>query len=288
MEQKDTLQAAFEDEFVVVAPQPAIETPKKEEPPKETPPQKVRREIDLGDGSGVQVFEADTLDQLADKLAEAQKNATKKIREQNRLLKARRASRPAESAEGVVEPTLPPPLKLTREEFFVANQKASEGDVEAQDALYRATPTYHKQYEQHVQDLTREQQAKAASEFVFAHQQNYLPTPQNSALLEEYLEAHDLPMTRANLDLAFDELDSSGLLEKPKKQETPRIETPPASEKKPASTGLSDKESTPPAALTDQGALTEQELAELYALPVDEMLTRIRDRLYLARKAGSR
>lgn len=51
---------------------------KKEEVPE---PVKFRREIDLGDGSGKQVFEADSQDELIDKLTEAQKNATKKIRE---------------------------------------------------------------------------------------------------------------------------------------------------------------------------------------------------------------
>src|SRR5690348_12024093 len=42
-----------------------------------------QREIDLGDGSGVQVFRADSLEELVDKLAEAQRNATRKIRELN-------------------------------------------------------------------------------------------------------------------------------------------------------------------------------------------------------------
>src|SRR5581483_2684932 len=43
------------------------------------------RKIDLGDGSGVQIFRAASLEDLVDKLAKAQENATRKIREQNRL-----------------------------------------------------------------------------------------------------------------------------------------------------------------------------------------------------------
>lgn len=48
----------------------------------ETTAKAFRREIDLKDGSGVQVFEGDTWEELADKLATAQENASKKIRQQ--------------------------------------------------------------------------------------------------------------------------------------------------------------------------------------------------------------
>lgn len=56
--------------------------------PVDDKPKRFRREIDLGDGSGVQKFEGATLDELVDKLAEAQRNATRKIREQAAQLKA--------------------------------------------------------------------------------------------------------------------------------------------------------------------------------------------------------
>lgn len=46
-----------------------------------------RATIDLGDGSGVQIFEADSPEALTEKLIEAQTNATKKIREQAARLK---------------------------------------------------------------------------------------------------------------------------------------------------------------------------------------------------------
>ena len=42
-----------------------------------------QRRIDLGDGSGVQVFNAGSMEELVDKLVTAQENATKKIRELN-------------------------------------------------------------------------------------------------------------------------------------------------------------------------------------------------------------
>src|ERR1700730_17749344 len=40
--------------------------------------EKFTRTIDLGDGSGIQVFKAATLEKLLDKLSDAQVNATKK------------------------------------------------------------------------------------------------------------------------------------------------------------------------------------------------------------------
>lgn len=53
--------------------------------------------IDIGDGAGVQVFEAETETELIAKLVIAQENATRKIRDLNRRLRAviqmRRASR---------------------------------------------------------------------------------------------------------------------------------------------------------------------------------------------------
>ena len=58
---------------------PAVDPPA----PVVTPPvpQKFTRDIDLKDGSGVQHFEAESWEGLVDKLATAQENATRKIRE---------------------------------------------------------------------------------------------------------------------------------------------------------------------------------------------------------------
>jgi hypothetical protein len=63
-------------------------------------PVTVEREIDLGDGSGIQVFrgtgatEVEAYAALADEFAKAQANATKKIRELSRPVVQRRLSRP--------------------------------------------------------------------------------------------------------------------------------------------------------------------------------------------------
>ena len=63
------------------------------------PPSKFVREIDLKDGSGVQKFEAESWEGLVDKLATAQENATKKIRE----LSARKPIEPEREVKPVYE-----------------------------------------------------------------------------------------------------------------------------------------------------------------------------------------
>src|SRR5450631_1656081 len=76
------------------AEEPVVEEPKVEaiadiETPVETEPEQFiyKKEIDLGDGSGVQVFTGkgasalDALEELSEKLADAQRHATKKIHE---------------------------------------------------------------------------------------------------------------------------------------------------------------------------------------------------------------
>src|SRR6266705_5063177 len=67
--------------------------------PATPPPSKFVREIDLKDGSGVQKFEADSWEGLVDKLATAQENATKKIRE----LSARKPIEPEREVKPVYE-----------------------------------------------------------------------------------------------------------------------------------------------------------------------------------------
>src|SRR5437868_2462551 len=72
-------------------------------------PQVFSRTIDLGDGSGVQVFEAPTLEELVDKLAKAQENATRKIREL--------------AAKVKIEPAPETKSKLSPDEEFVLGQE---------------------------------------------------------------------------------------------------------------------------------------------------------------------
>lgn len=73
------------------------------DPDPDPAPQTFRREIDLGDGSGKQVFEADSADGLVDKLAEAQRNATIKIRELSKAAKPVEPPKPVKDTRTVEE-----------------------------------------------------------------------------------------------------------------------------------------------------------------------------------------
>ncbi len=71
-----------------VVPDPAPVVPVADPATDPPAPKRFRREVDIGDGSGKQVFEGATLDELVNNLAKAQENATRKIREQAAQLKA--------------------------------------------------------------------------------------------------------------------------------------------------------------------------------------------------------
>jgi hypothetical protein len=87
-------------ELPVVEPEVVPVVPAVEPPVVEPEKKRFRREIDLEDGSGKQVFEGATLDELVENLANAQKNATKKIREQAAKLKSQeQASKPPTAEE---------------------------------------------------------------------------------------------------------------------------------------------------------------------------------------------
>lgn len=73
------------------------------DPDPDPTPQTFKRVIDLGDGSGTQVFEADSADELADKLAEAQKHATIKIRELSKAIKPAEPVKPVKDTRTVEE-----------------------------------------------------------------------------------------------------------------------------------------------------------------------------------------
>jgi hypothetical protein len=244
---------------------------KEEEPAPEVvappaPPQVFRREIDLGDGSGKQVFEAESMDALLDKLTDAQTHATRKIRELSQQKKE--------------EPPPPPPAPETAEltedqrwlisqEFLTDPDKAFDKLVELR-LLPKLAPKLAK-----IEAIERQEQAEVASnKFVETHPE-YHATPKNGEKLVRYLNTWKMDATVENLEKAFQELNESGLLEaKPApaaengnpEPDTERIARPGEtirSTHKVAS-GLSARRSTPP----PPPGPTED---ELYKLPLEEL-----------------
>lgn len=181
-----------------------------------TDPQEVvvyRTQIDLGDGSGVQVFEAESPEELTEKLVEAQKNATIKIRQQEAELKELRA-RTAEK---------PPSKDLTDDEKYILKQ---EFDKDPDAALRK---WFEKRTGRKVEDIgelgkrldaeaeTR-QRLQAMEAFLASHEDfnnedkiDGKLNP-NGDLMRMKLAELRLPITSENLHKAYLQLKASGLL----------------------------------------------------------------------------
>lgn len=194
-----------------VAPPPPI-------PP--APPQEFVREIDLGDGSGVQRFIGKTPEELIDKLAEAQRNATYKIQE---LSRQQYAPPPM--------PEIPPPQALSPEEQFLIGQQFQTDPVGAFDALFQMRTGMSYEDFQGMASYMAESATGTVvkseiDSFLADHEYHpkmnpngdYLPNENNRRAVLNFLEAEQRPLDRANLEYAFMKLNSRGLLEKPQNE----------------------------------------------------------------------
>lgn len=259
--------ALMDDEFSAPAavtpnPQPQSAAQPTTAQPDQSSEKKFRKEIDLGDGSGVQVFEADTPDELIDKLTEAQANATRKIRQLNQQLKQRTKSAPIVQPDKKKEsPKKYEPIPLSEDEEFLLGQQFAQMPRKAFAKLFESVtgmrPSEFRSSIEQVHALRQAiDEAKAAEDFVVAHKDDYLPTPENFQQIQQFLDTNGLAITRQNLEYAFNTLSTSGLLDIPQVDEpasttaqnqTARIEQPappaaPAAQPKPVSSGLSDRQ----------------------------------------------
>jgi hypothetical protein len=154
----------------------------------------VRREIDLGDGSGVQVFtgKGETKDQafedFADKVAEAQKNATKKIRAQQAELDALRQK----SAQ------------KTDDDEYVIKKQLDEKPAETIKRLVA---------EQLAEEQARTQRSqRTQNDFVAAHPE-YIANESNGSKIRDWVANKGYTeFTDENLEKAYQDLKASGLL----------------------------------------------------------------------------
>lgn len=154
----------------------------------------VRREIDLGDGSGVQVFKGrgasqiEAYDDLADRLLDAQRNASKKIREQNDSLKKFNQS--------------------TADDNYVIAKQLQEKPVETIQQLVDRHLA-----EKAARETKQINEEKAIQLAWVAEHPEYIPTPQNSEALFGWIRNQgDTKLTEDNLEKAYQSLKASGLL----------------------------------------------------------------------------
>lgn len=168
---------------------------------------KFTRTIKGEDGGGDEVFTADTLDELLDKIVTSKEHASKKIREQNKLLKLKPEK--ALEPKGVSAEVKP----MTVEDRRVLAEKFQLDPVAAMDEYMAGNPEF-----QAFKQFTATQQAaitNAATEQAFLDSvgDSFHKSPKNATALINYLKSEELPYTAKNLEYAFQELTESGLLE---------------------------------------------------------------------------
>ena len=218
-----------------------------------------RREIDLGDGSGVQVFEAPSMEELVDKLATAQVNATKKIRELSAAKKTPTQNEPNAEEEWVLAQELATNPSLAFDKLF--QKKLGRTPAEVQKGLERLA------------EIDRQNaELEAANAFVAAHP-DYVPTPKNGARIEKWLKVEGMEGTPENIEKAYQDLSESGLLET-KRPETQATETQNgtrivtvSSHQRRAASGLSSKRT-----VSTASRATEPTEEEAYNMPWEKLV----------------
>jgi hypothetical protein len=228
------------------------------------------RTIDLGDGAGVQVFKGkgatseDALEDLTDKLAEAQRHATKKIREQEAKLKVH-----------TEEP------KVTPEDDAMLSEQLLKTPTEAFKKLFKQVTgvditEFKTTHQKEKAFLAAQEKRTAADEFV-ASNPEFADTPRNGKLINKWCELHN-DFSLDGLNKAYQDLNESGLLDvkgeeasdeqKKVEAETQRIAEAAkasSSQRTRKSSGLSTQRRT--AVPTPNGPTEE----ELYSMPLDKL-----------------
>jgi hypothetical protein len=198
-----------------------------------------QRKIDLGDGSGVQVFQGKSLEELVDKLVKAQENATKKIRQ---------------LAEQQPKTNTSTKRQRTAEDEFLLSQELMTKPSAAFEKLFQESVGMPiSEFKSNVEAVKVFNSSRAADEaaksFVEATPE-YFPNKANGVKVQNYLKTYQLPATLENITKAYTELNNSGLLQvrpaesasevKEVTQDTPVQEVAPTVQKpRKASSGLS-------------------------------------------------
>ncbi len=256
-------QVAQPEEQKVEEPAKAAEvTPAVEDEPEEVV---YRREIDLGDGAGVQVFEGGSYDELIDKLANAQLHATRKIRELSAVKKAEAAKE-----------------ELTPEQEFLLAQELTSKPSKVLKSVFESMvgmpiEEFKKKQAKLEQLESNQSSEQAAVEFVNATP-DYFANPRNGERMTRYLQTYKMERTTENFKKAFADLSGSGLLEaKPasngaaNKQDDPDTRIAEAEPRtvvtqRKAGSGLSSRGRS-----ASSGQKTELTLADLEAMPMEQL-----------------
>lgn len=211
------------------APEPQQEqAPVEPAVPSEPPTPSCKVVIDLEDGSGVQVFEGKTNEEVIEKLRVAQIHATRKIREQGKELKQLRKApdqAPRETAFSKSELSEDERWRLSLElqdpaKAPVAVKKLVEAEFGAPLEDVRETL-------KSAQSAVNWQRAAIASQEFVASTPEYFPCTENQTAILDFLNKQGYPVTKANLAFAFAELRQDGLLVERPSNAAPQVSPDP-------------------------------------------------------------
>lgn len=196
----------------------AAEPEKKEPPPvaaivkeeEEETPTLYRRVIDLGEGAGHEVFEAESLEELTDKIADAKQHASKKIRDQEAELRDLRAK--------TAEP--PKPKVLSADDEYILSQEFQKNPSVAFRKTFKELTGYEvedfKDMKQAMDAVkTAQQTSQAIETFIVSHsdyENDGVAGKRNGDLMRMKLAELRVPVTSENLSKAYLQLKQSGLL----------------------------------------------------------------------------
>jgi hypothetical protein len=234
---------------------------------------KVTRTVDLGDGSGKQVFSANTADELLDVMTTAQENATRKIREQEFALK-----RSVRAQADRTVPAVSAKKVLTADEMFAIANDLQRNPDEAIDKLIKAKTG------RTISDIVAyidKQETVAAqvavnNKFLAAHKDTYIDNSENASRINKFLADEKLTHNLANLEYAYQELTESGLLDVAAVTEdlttSDSVKVKPHIRQKPMSTGLKNSQASgrSPEIAEAASLIKESEVEQIYKLPQEE------------------
>lgn len=219
----------------------------------EQPKPKFRREIQPKDDAGnpigaPHVYEAESEQELLDKMADGIANGTKKIRELTRQVKLAPVETPKviEGAELAEEIPTFKPRALSADEKFALAQKFRDPEKidEAFDEMYAArtgrTPEQAAKVEQDTYVNSRKSREKAETDAFLESHPAYHICEENKQAMIDYILRNRLAWREKNLAIAYKELLADGLLVTapvpviPVAEPEPRTEEPPVAKPKTA------------------------------------------------------
>lgn len=235
-----------------------------------------RTEIDLGDGSGVQVFtgkgatELDAYKDLNAKLANAQKNASKKIRDQEKLIKT--------------QPEKPKAKQFTDQEEMIYSQEFQTKPSEAFKKMFKevmgvGVEEFQSEREAFSAFQSERRSLATQQNFVNTHP-DYIGNESNGNRMRSWVQAHGhSEFTEDNLEKAYQDLKKSGLLQLKAAEADDATATEGKDQKRIASTGseVTQQRSSKKGSTIKAGSRTAPVVKtgptkdELYSMPMDKL-----------------